>query len=365
MALTSQEKHEFSFSGQASVWGNGNLGNDLPLWLGARYIPQGNYKLTLENNQLIDFEVAANINGSTGMSFFDSLSYDGTIKPYRAWARYSGNQFELRLGLQKINFGSASMLRPLMWFDQMDPRDPLQLTDGVWGLLGRYYFLNNANIWLWGLYGNEGPKTWEVGNTTKNTPEFGGRFQMPVSRGEAALSFHHRTVDTRPFAPFLPAFEKLPESRYGFDGKWDIGIGIWLEAAWIQKHRDLGPLTHQEIINLGADYTLGIGNGLNIIGEHLIFSPDQKAFEFANPVHFSGVSASYPIGMFDNINAIVYYDWTNENIYNFINWKKDLNRISLYVMAFWNPETFQLPQQTESGALFSGKGMQIMLVYNH
>ena len=68
--------------------------------------------------------------------------------------RYSSDQFELRLGLQKINFGSASMLRPLMWFDQMDPRDPLHLTDGVWGLLARYYFLNNANIWLWGLYGN-------------------------------------------------------------------------------------------------------------------------------------------------------------------------------------------------------------------
>ncbi len=363
--LISQPDQEFSFSGQASAWSNVNPAKDLPLWLGARYIPQANYRIPLENNRLIDFEASVNINASMGMSFFDSFSDDFNIKPYRAWARYSGRQFELRAGLQKINFGSASMLRPLMWFDQMDPRDPLQLTDGVWGLLGRYYFLNNANIWLWGLYGNEGPKTWEVGKTAQETPEFGGRVQVPVPRGEAALSFHHRTVDTSQFAHFLPSHLKVPESRYGFDGKWDIGIGIWLEAAWIQKHRDFGPATHQEIINVGADYTFGIGNGLNIIGEHLLFSPDQKAFAFADPIHFSGASASYPIGMFDNINMIVYYDWTNNNTYNFINWRKDLNRLSFYLMAFWNPETFQLPQQTESAALFSGKGFQVMLVYNH
>ena len=89
------------------------------------------------------------------------------------------------------------MLRPLMWFDKIDPRDPLQLTDGVWGLLARYYFLNNANIWLWGLYGNEKPKTWEIGKTNQHYPEFGGRFQSPVPKGEAAVSYHFRMADTR------------------------------------------------------------------------------------------------------------------------------------------------------------------------
>jgi len=54
--------------------------------------------------------------------------------------------------LQKINFGSATLFRLLMWFDRIDPRDPLKLTDGVYGLLLRYYFHNNTNIWLWGLY---------------------------------------------------------------------------------------------------------------------------------------------------------------------------------------------------------------------
>ena len=86
----------------------------------------------------------------------------------------------VRGGLQKINFGSANLLRPLMWFDQIDPRDPLQLTDGVWGILGRYYFLNNANIWVWGLIGNDQRKGWEVIPSVKNKPEFGFRVQMPI-----------------------------------------------------------------------------------------------------------------------------------------------------------------------------------------
>ena len=35
-------------------------------------------------------------------------------------------------------------------------------TNGVNALLGRYYFNNNANIWLWGLYGNEDPRGFDI-----------------------------------------------------------------------------------------------------------------------------------------------------------------------------------------------------------
>ena len=91
-------------------------------------------------NKLIDFEASANLYGTFAFHPFDEAHSDGGLKPYRLWTRYSSDQFELRLGLQKINFGSASMLRPLMWFDQMDPRDPLHLTDGVWASAGTLLF---------------------------------------------------------------------------------------------------------------------------------------------------------------------------------------------------------------------------------
>lgn len=142
---------------------------------------------------------------------------------------------EVRLGLQKINFGSANMLRPLMWFDQLDPRDPLQLTDGVWGLLGRYYFLNNANLWVWGLYGNNQQKMWETGNTYSGFPELGGRFQTPVPRGELAFTYHYRKADLSEHSLLSNQPTSVGENRVGIDGKWDLGVGLWFEAVWMGK----------------------------------------------------------------------------------------------------------------------------------
>jgi len=365
LQLCGQNNTLFNFSGQMSVWSNININNQRPVWAGGRYIPQVNYGFELPNGKLLDFEASANINGSTGISLSQPWATDGKIKPYRVWARYSGNQFELRLGLQKINFGSAAMLRPLMWFDQMDPRDPLQLTDGVWGILGRFYFLNNANLWLWGLYGNPGPKTWEVGKTAVRTPEFGGRLQLPVWRGEAGVSAHHRRVDTRSFAPFMPGIEKLPETRLGLDAKLDLEVGLWVEASLIRKHQNFGMLTHQHMLNAGVDYTFGLGNGINAMIENLWFAPGSEMFDWAEPFTFSALSVSYPFSMFSNINAIVYYDWKNQQTYNFINIKQDYRRLTFYLMGFWNPETFQLPQQSGNGNLFGGQGIQLMLVFYH
>ena len=365
---------EFRFRGQVSGWLNVNPGNDMPLWTGTRYIPQANYGISMPGGGLIDFELSANITGSSFIDPFDSFDADGKIKPYRTWARYSANQLELRLGLQKINFGSASMVRPLMWFDQVDPRDPLQITDGVWGLLGRYYFLNNTNIWLWALYGNEGPKTWEIGETAHKTPELGGRIQAPVLAGEAAFSFHHRKADIG-YIQFLPGitgqedinsrFVKIPENRFGFDARWDIEIGLWIEGALIQKRKDVWQMTNQHLGTLGADYTVGIGNGLYIAAEQFMISMGENAFQFDNRINFTALSLSYPLGIFDNISVIVYRDWTNDNTYSFVNWHRQFDRLGFYLMAFSNPETFQLPQQAEAARMFSGRGFQVMVVFNH
>jgi hypothetical protein len=367
MALTNEAAAQDSllFKGQLSGWLNLNPDISLPIYAGLRYIPTVNYQVKQKHEKLIDFEAAANLYGSAGFHPFDTSHVDGKIKPYRIWARYSSSQFEIRLGLQKINFGSASMLRPLMWFDRIDPRDPLQLTDGVWGLLGRYYFLNNANIWIWGLYGNPGPKTWETGKTCKEIPEAGGRIQMPVPKGEVALSYHFREADTRGMGDTIPSYARVPENRVGIDGKWDWLIGFWFEGAWIGKSKNTGIFTHEEILNFGADYTFGLGNGLNVVVEQLLFSYDENAFAFANLFSFTGTSLSYPLGISDNISAIVYYDWKNNDLYNFVNWKRQFNKFFFYLMAFWNPEQYMMPQQAESGELFAGKGIQIMLVYNH
>ncbi|MCP4311918.1 MAG: hypothetical protein GY790_11700 [Bacteroidetes bacterium] len=354
-----------TFKGQLSAWALYNGGLDLPLYIGGRYIPQLNYEIKLPYDRLIDFEASANLNGNVGFHSFDSLEANGTLKPYRLWARYSSPQFEFRVGLQKINFGSASLLRPLMWFDKMDPRDPLKLTDGVWGALGRYYFLNNANIWFWLLYGNDDPKGWEMAGSNSKYPEFGGRFQSPVLAGEAGISYHHRVSDTRNLEGFVPSFAKIQENRIGLDIRVDLVVGAWIEGSWVNSNENLGSYTNQELFNLGVDYTFGIGSGLYLIFEQLLVSYDEKAFSFDNTTNFSLMSLSYPLGLFSNIQCIVYYDWDSSNLYNFINLQRDFSHFSMYLMAYWNPEDYRIPTQEMEQNLHAGRGIQIMFVLNH
>ncbi len=349
--------------GQASAFLLFNPDNTLEIYSGARYLPQLNLEAEFPKKNLLDLEASANIFGTLGVSPFDESKSNGDIRPYRAWVRYSRPQFELRAGLQKINFGSASILRPLMWFDQIDPRDPLQLTDGVWGALGRYYFLNNANIWLWGLYGNDNRRGFDAVASDPKTPEFGGRFQFPTSRGEAAVTYHHREADVSGIGNF--GFEKTPEHRFAVDGKWDLTVGLWVEATWIHKTENVGLLTNQNLINFGMDYTFALGNGLNVVAEQLIIGAAEKPFGFEKKNTLTAVFASYPLGLFDNLGAILYYDWTNEKIYNTLQWQHSFSKWTLNVLAFWNPKINQLPQQNFNENLFGGKGVQLLAVYNH
>ncbi len=314
---------------------------------------------------MFDLEASVNINGMIGSQLFTHWQSDGQIKPYRLWARYATPQLEVRLGLQKINFGSATMIRPLMWFDQIDPRDPLKLTDGVWGVLGRYYFLNNANVWLWVLYGNEQPKTWETGNTSQNRPEAGARLQLPVPRGEVALSAHHRLVDFSMVEPDFAGQDLLPENRIGIDGKWDVEVGLWFEAAWFHRPQRAGMFANQMLATLGTDYTFGLGNGLNVILEQLLVSYDQKLLALNDPFHFSVLSVSYPFGFSDNLNAMVYYDWNHSNSYTMLTWSHQVNQFSFYLLGYHNPVDYQIPLSTGQANLFAGTGVQVMLVFNH
>jgi len=360
-----QSQDFLNFKGQLSAYSHFNPNNNYLWWNGGRYIPEAHFEVPVTDDRLFDFETSANIYGNFGLKNFNNTASNGKIKPYRLWTRYSTSQFELRAGLQKINFGSASILRPLMWFDQVDPRDPLQLTDGVWGLLGRYYFLNNATVWLWTLYGNKNLKGWEAVNTNQSVPEVGGRFQYPVSTGEAALSYHYRVADSRALSETELQFEKIPEHRIGFDAKFDWVVGCWMEASWKNMGENLGMFTNQEILNLGVDYTFGLGNGLTVIYEQLLASYDEKAFSFDEPVAFSLMSVSYPVGLFDNLSLIVYFDWRNNAAYNFINWQKQFNKITLYMMGHVNPKNYYIPTQRATENLFAGTGIQLMFVFNH
>ena len=351
-------------SGQLSGYINYAPDNDLNVMLGGRYLPEANYAFGYKNGKQLDLEAAANIYGNIMLHPFDSSFTDGSIKPYRLWIRFTGKQFELRLGLQKINFGSAKYIRPLQWFDDIDPRDPLQFSNGVYGLLGRYYFLNNANLWLWVLYGNKNPRGFELVKNNDKIPEFGGRIQLPVPKGEIALSYHHRTADSRYLSNLTP-YEKIPEDKFGLDGKWDIGIGLWFEATYVHKAKNVGIFTNQTMFNLGSDYTFGVGNGLNISIEHLIMAMDETPFGFSNTFHISSAILSYPVGLSDNISGFISYLWATNNLSFLLNYEHNFSKFTGYVMAYYNPATQQNIFTDRYTQSFSGPGIRLMAVFNH
>jgi hypothetical protein len=193
--LTTASGQTCSLSGQASGWLLSTPDTSPLSQIGFRYIPELSYIENIDSSLSADMDVS--MNGYFFASFVKGQdpAYVQSIKPYRAWIRLASNTFEVRAGLQKINFGSATLFRPLMWFDRIDPRDPLQLTDGVKGILARYYFLDNTNIWFWGLYDNNETKGWEITPTERTSGEYGSRIQFPVFNGETGFSFHHRVTD--------------------------------------------------------------------------------------------------------------------------------------------------------------------------
>lgn len=257
-----------ALSRMLAAWASGHLARHVNPGLGLRYVPTLHWEKNIGSGMSLSFEAALNIFGTASFpSGGESLS-DARARIYRGWVRFATPRFEARFGLQKINFGSATLLRPLMWFDRIDPRDPLQITDGVPGLLLKYTFQNNANVWLWGLFGGGGVKGWEIFPTARKSTELGGRIQLPVPKGEAGFTWHHRRMDPGRGAFALPGARPASEDRIAFDGKWDLGIGLWVEGAMIKSASTALALPYERALTLGADYTLGIGGGLKVLGEH-------------------------------------------------------------------------------------------------
>ena len=353
------------FKGQAIGWSTINPTDPFQLQAGLRYIPELKFSLPAGECSF-DGEFSANLWGSAPPRDSDSINFEEHLSPYRMWLRFSGDQFELRAGLQKINFGSALFFRPLMWFDRIDPRDPLQLTDGVYGLLGRYYFLNNVNIWLWGLYGNDKTKGWELFPSKKNSIEYGGRLQVPLFTGEIATTFHHRTANPQGVVPdSINSGKTYPENRFAFDTKFDLLVGLWIEATVIHQDLDFTDQKYKSMLNAGMDYTFNLGSGLNLTVETLGYLQGDQLFGAEEKIFFGLLSATYPLNIIHNVSAMVFYDFSSNNAYRFVNWSMTYDRWNFYLMGFWNPEKYTLYNFENETNLYSGWGFQLMAVFNH
>ncbi|HQU73885.1 MAG TPA: hypothetical protein PKV71_12045 [Calditrichia bacterium] len=307
---------------------------------------EGNWQLVSRIQPGVGLEFPAAIPGNWDArvdyvlnGYKDRYDQDFSREFYRWWIRLSGAQYELRAGLQKINFGPGFLLRPLMWFDGLDPRDPLQITRGVKGLLGRYYFLNNANLWAWMLYDNTEPHGWDILDGHPRKPEWGGRLQFPAIGGELGFSANRRYVR---FNPLGELFIEYPEYKFGIDGRWDVVVGLWFEAVTARQDlQTLLPLAdpYQQFLMGGTDYTFPLGNGLHLLGEHMAVSLSRDFSLWDNPFQVSAVSVDYPVGLLDRVSLFVLRNWDADNWTLYGNWTTTTDRWQLVTSLFRYPRS--------------------------
>ncbi len=324
---------------------------------GIRFIPEFSWSTALKENLFFDAELAFNIFTFTSSDGPRELSDRTDADLYRSWIRLAGPSYELRLGLQKINFGPARILRSLRWFDQVDPRDPLQLTEGVKGILGKYYFRNNSGIWIWGLIDNDEIKGSEILRSDPDRPEYGLRYQFPVAKGEIGLTWHNRKVIHSQIARSGWKNKDTEENRYAIDGTFDLGIGFWFEATFSNLDRDSLLPDWRRYITVGGDYTFDIGTGVHVTGEHFVQSSGNSFSDQDNQGRISALSVDFSPSMLDTITILCYYDWNEEDLYPNISWQRTWDNRLLNITFFNN--------SSEEDTAYSGTGARVILSWNY
>ena len=325
--------------------------------IGLRYIPESSIVKSLDNERSLDAEIAVNSHISAPINSLSKVDKNSDVKLYRLRLRYATSQSETRLGLQKINFGPAKILRSLMWFDKLDPQDPFEFTDGVYGMLERYYFLDNSNFWLWGLYGNNELKGLEFMRTDDERMEFGSRYQFPVYKGEVAFSYNHRYVNEADPNNDTYSLSSGIEDRLAIDGEWDIGVGLWIETLIERLRKNSNNDALRKFLTIGTDYTFE--SGIHLLFEHFTQSAILKTNKEnqSRQKNISALSADYLLGIIDNIRIIEYYDWDEEKAYSYIGWQRTYDNWQINLIAFSN--------RKNSGNTFEGEGVHFMVTYNH
>jgi hypothetical protein len=242
-----------------------------------------------------------------------------------------------------------------MWFDRLDVRDPLQQTDGVYGALARYYFLNNANVWAWALYRNDDPKGLESFPTDESHAEFGGRTQAPALGGETAVTYHHRYVDLGDvMLEDRPVVPDGPEDRLGIEGRWDIGIGLWFEAS--ASALDMGPDRFwRKLATVGGDYTFE--SGIHVLCEHQVYTSGLAFDDSDFTRNLTALMVDRQVTLLDRIQALAYYDTDWPHVYFHVGWVRVYDDWSFSANVFSAPET--------GDPLFAGTGAQVLVTYNY
>ena len=156
-----------------------------------------------------------------------------------------------------------------------------------------------------------------------------------------------------------------PEHRVGLDGKWDVGIGLWFEGAVIERDTDLLPYRYRQMLTVGADYTFDLGTGLTALGEHFRLQESNDLFGSGETVQISALSMTYRTSIVDQLSLIASHEWEGDQSSFFLEWRRTWDRWRLHLIGFSAPEGGAVLGGPPTDALYSGNGLQGVLVFNH
>ncbi len=315
-----------------------------------RYIPQLRLDHQVNSSTRLGFDAAVDIyNYSLGDSL---VEMDGDL--YRFTLRYDTPKTQVRVGLQKINFGPARMLRVLQWFDQLDPRDPLALSPGVWAGMGRYYFENGANIRLWTMVDAPDPQRDYWGDMDKWPWDMGARLEFPISAGTLGLTAHSMDVLQH---------SQVTENRLALDARFDAVVGLWSEAMFSRTEE---PFHQWDKISVmaGVDYTFGLGNGLYTALEIASNRMGNIGDDMPWQVRTLALMGTYTLGLSDGLTAYLYaidMQILDSQYMPMIGWQHTNGNWLFYVALYDMPEI----AYAAGMSLPSGTGIQLNIAFNH
>ena len=325
-------------------------GNDVPkLWSkyqsSISYIPTISFKKNVSNQSILDFEWGYQLQGNySGDSLYKTIQ-----KPYRFWTRYSNENLEARLGLQKIIFGPTQILRPLSWFDSFDIKNPTNETYGVEALRIKWFSSNNNTFWSWLI------------KDDLDTISYGGRYEFLSQLGEVGLTIHNDPINSYQIIGQTGIPINKAHNRMAIDYRYDGIIGFWNESTLIQSKK-----TQVILATFGADYTLPILNGVLVMIETMYASNknnDQNKTE-----NYSAFMANLPLGITHSAMYVSQFDWGQEKIYHYLRWSTKFNNYSLNWIFSLNPKRNQynvsenmLPKSIAG----FGTNIQFMFIYHH
>lgn len=279
---------------------------------------------------------------------FENSSYDN--QDYRYWIRYNNQKIDLRIGLQKISFGSAFILRNLNWFDTIDFRNSTNQTIGKKALQLKYFSTGRLDLNFWVIPDNN------------DDLSYGSRLEFSNKYGNYGLVFYkdytnydHSIINIPQIINnqnFLMEFIQLKENdRLGLDYRYDGLFGLWIESSHIKSSNKMSPLDSIIFSTLGIDYTLNIWNGVYLMLESMSYefkATDNSVFDG----RLSSLMIQYPIGILYDLSLIRIYDNKLNDSYNFIRLITTYDYFTVNYSYSINPDEYE-------------NNFELMIIYNY